>query len=44
MGLSEHNNTNISPPNCSKIMILGKKAFLIMLFQNVAANPIISEI
>ena len=42
MGSSEHNNINISPPNYNKMMIFDKKAFFIMLFQNISINPIIS--
>ena len=35
-----HNRANISPPNCNKMLIFGKKAFFIMLFTNILTNPI----
>ena len=40
MVTSEHNSASISPPNCNKMLIFGKKELFIILFQNTSVRPI----
>ena len=44
MDSSEHEGANISPPNCTGMLIFGKQAFFVMPFPNILSNPIISQI
>ena len=44
MESSGHNRANISPPNCNKMLIFGKEAFLIMAFSNILTNLVISNV
>ena len=44
MELSEHNWANISETIYPEMLIFGNKASWTLFFQNILANPIVSEI